>query len=347
MSEATMHNAEIQSVTLRPLYFLVPGTTSKFGSGGLWAELSIIKLAQQICEAHVVTYEQREPNVPFLDDLIESADPDQQIFVMSWGFHVPKLVRKLRGFHVVYRAHSAGYRFTLPPDIPILAVSRNTLGYWGQQSINGLLYYLPNIIGDEFRNHHLIRDIDVLVQTRKSSEYLLHQLVPALQPHCTVSVINRYVDDLAGLFNRTHVYLYDSAEYWGQYGVSEGFGLPPMEAMACGCQVFSSVNGALADYLDPGINCHKIAAYSTEFDVQRILAQVRAPATLSLPDSFFDVYRPAALLPRMQLIVAELNVFFDHRRSHAATIPSLTLARRLRLVLKRITTKLRTSKLLR
>ncbi|MGB3494187.1 MAG: glycosyltransferase [Elainellaceae cyanobacterium] len=333
-------NSPISHPAMRPLYFLVPGTSSKFGSGGLWAELSQVKLAQQICEAQVVTYEQREPDTLFLDDLLQSTDGDRQIFVMSWGFHVPKLVKKLRGFHAVYRAHSAGYRFTLPPDIPILAVSRNTLGYWGQRSSNSLLYYLPNAIGEEFHNQNLARDIDVLVQTRKSSGYLLHQLVPQLQSRCTVKVLDRYVDDLAGLFNRTQVYLYDSAEYWGQYGVSEGFGLPPMEAMACGCQVFSSVNGALADYLDPGVNCHKIAAHSTEFDMQRILAQVNAPHEASVPDSFFDPYRATALISRMRIILTEINTFFDHKRSHAANISALTPSRRTQLLLKRIRKKL-------
>ena len=30
------------------------------------------------------------------------------------------------------------------------------------------------------------------------------------------------------------VVLYDSADYWRGRGVSEGFGLPPLEALACG-----------------------------------------------------------------------------------------------------------------
>jgi hypothetical protein len=45
------------------------------------------------------------------------------------------------------------------------------------------------------------------------------------------------------------VVLYDSADYWRSVGVSEGFGLPPLEALACGCVVFSSLNHALADPL--------------------------------------------------------------------------------------------------
>jgi glycosyltransferase involved in cell wall biosynthesis len=124
------------------------------------------------------------------------------------------------------------------------------MGYWGEKAPNALIYYLPNQIGSEFLNLGLERDIDVLVQGRKSSKYLLNRLVPALRPHCRVKVLDSYVEDLVGLFNRSRVYLYDSAEYWAVNGLTEGFGLPPLEALACGCTVFSSVNSALADYLD-------------------------------------------------------------------------------------------------
>ena len=103
------------------------------------------------------------------------------------------------------------------------------------------------------------RPIDVLVQARKSSPYVLHQLVPALrQAGLVVEVQTGWVDDLVDLFNRSTVYLYDSAEYWRGRGVTEGFGLPPLEALACGCVVFSSLNHALADYGDPGHTVHQI-----------------------------------------------------------------------------------------
>ncbi|MEO1519747.1 MAG: glycosyltransferase [Cyanobacteria bacterium J06633_2] len=326
---------------MRKLYFLVPGTTRTFAGGGLWAELDIVKLAQQVCDADIATYLQRETDTAFLDDVLHAYAPDDCIFVMSWGFHVPMLVKRLRGWNTVYRAHSAGYRFSIPSDIPILAVSRNTLGYWGQRAMNGALYYLPNHISDDFQNHHQNRDIDVLVQTRKSSDYLLKQLVPALQPHCTVTVLDQFVDDLIGLFNRTKIYLYDSAEYWGQHGVSEGFGLPPMEAMACGCHVFSSINGALADYLDPGMNCHKIGIYSTTYDVQRILQVVTAPVQSTVSEEFFNDYRAESLIKRLQIIVPELNAFFDHQRSHPPTVPTLTRSRLLKLFIHRLRKKLK------
>ncbi|GAB4528626.1 MAG: hypothetical protein Tsb0014_10130 [Pleurocapsa sp.] len=308
---------------MRKLYFLLPGTTGKFGGGGLWAELKTCHLAQQICEAEVVTYRQKEASCLWLEDVLNRDNLSNYIFVIGWGFDVPKLIKGLKSRNIIYHAHSSNYGFTLPADIPIITVSRNTMGYWGQKSANGLIYYLPNQIGDEFRNLNQQRDIDVLVQTRKSSEYLRNKLIPALQSRCRLKVLDGYVEDLAGLFNRSQIYLYDSAEYWAVSGVTEGFGLPPLEALACGCQVFSSVNHGLADYLDPGFNCYKIAGYSLEYDLQRITAVLQAKDKSTLPESFFAPYRPENLRPRLQIILEEINQFFDWRSQHQNDIPSL------------------------
>jgi len=324
---------------MRSLYFLLPGTGKRFACGGLWAELKAFELAKQICPAEVVTYRQREKEALFLDDVLQQKDLSNVIFVMSWGFDVAKLAKRLRNHHAIYHAHSSGYGFTLPSSVPIITVSRNTLGYWGQVAPNSLIYYLPNQISDEFSVLDLNRDIDVLIHTRKSSEYLLKQLIPELQQCCKVEVINTYMDSLSTVFNRTKVYLYDSAEYWAQQGVSEGFGLQPMEAMACGCQVFSSVNGGLSDYLDPGFNCHKIAGYATEYDVQRILRAIAQPAS-PLPAQFFDEYRSSNILHRLDVILREVNEFFDHKQTHPATIAPLTRSRLVQLAIKRIATKI-------
>lgn len=325
---------------MRKLYFLVPGTGGKFACGGLWAELKTLNLAKQVCIADVVTYRQREKGTHFIDDLLKEKNLDNVIFIISWGFDVAKLATKLKPYNVVYHAHSAGYRFKLPASIPIVTVSRNTLGYWGQHSPNSLIYYLPNQISDEFRNLNLERDIDVLVQARKSSEYLIEELIPALQQRCNVVVVDSYVDDLAGLFNRAKVYLYDSAEYWGQQRVSEGFGLQPLEALACGCQVFSSVNGGLSDYLDPGFNCLKIAGYSKEYDIQRILKVLEAEAPL-IPEHFLEEYRAENITKRFKVILDDINDFFDHKKHHSPNIKSLTRRRRTQLLMQRILGKLR------
>jgi glycosyltransferase involved in cell wall biosynthesis len=321
---------------MRKLYFLVPGTGGKYACGGLWAELKTLDLARQICSAEVVTYCQREKEMLFLDDLLQEKNLDHVIFVISWGFDVAKLAARLKSYNVIYHAHSAGYGFAGNANMPIITVSRNTMGYWGQRSPSSLIYYLPNQISDEFQDLDRDRDIDVLVQARKSSEYLLQQLIPALRSRCNVFVVDSYVEDLATLFNRAKVYLYDSAEYWATQGVSEGFGLQPMEALASGCQVFSSVNGGLSDYLDPGFNCHKIAGFSTEYDVQRILQIIAAATPISLPTEFLAEYRTENILQRLSIILNELNHFFDYKQKYPSDIPRLTDMRIMQLQAQRI-----------
>lgn len=325
---------------MRKLYFLVPGCGGKFACGGLWAELKTLKLAQQFCSADVVTYRQREKATLFIDDLLKDK-LDDVIFVISWGFDVAFLATKLKQYNLIYHAHSAGYRFKLPASIPMITVSRNTMGYWGQHAPNSLIYYLPNQISDEFQNLNFERDIDVLVQVRKSSEYLIKELIPTLQTQCNVVVVDSYIEDIAGLFNRAKVYLYDSAEYWAQQGVSEGFGLQPMEAIACGCQVFSSVNGGLSDYLDPGFNCYKIAGYSKEFDVHRILKVLNNSMPNILPEQFFAEYRAENITKRFKVILDDINDFFDHKQHYQPNIKSLTRMRITQLIIQRIFGKLR------
>jgi glycosyltransferase involved in cell wall biosynthesis len=324
---------------MRKLYFLVPGTTGKFGGGGLWAELNTCKLAQQVCEAEVVTYRQRESEQAFLTDILSNCDRQSAIFIIGWGFDVPKIMPQLRGQNVIYHAHSSNYGFSLPPDVPIITVSRNTMGYWGEKAAHNLIYYLPNQISDEFCNRQSTRDIDILVQTRKSSEYLMQQLIPSLQATYRVEVIDGYVADLAGLFNRSKIYLYDSAEYWATNGVTEGFGLPPLEALACGCHVFSSVNHGLADYLDPGFNCQKIACYSLEYDLQRIKQTLQL--SNSDPGDWLAEYRSDRLISKLQVILTEINQFFDCQPQGKIKLKNLDSRRIRQLKNKQLWQKLR------
>ncbi len=160
-----------------------------------------------------------------------------------------------------------------------------------------------------------------------------------MQSGYRVEKINSYVEDLAGLFNRSKIYLYDSAEYWATSGVTEGFGLPPLEALACGCQVFSSVNHGLSDFIDPGFNCHKIAGYSLEYDLQRI-AKVLSLEPQELSPSFLAEYRSENLIARLEIILAEINSFFDYLPQSSSNIPSLDIKRINKLKIKRIISKI-------
>ena len=275
--------------------FLVPGTSNRFRCGGLSVELQTARLVAGLCATEVVTYRQRQLASPFLDDCLKAEKPDPSVlWIVSWGFDVPGLIRRLRGHRVAYHAHSSGYGFSLPPNVPVLAVSRNTLGYWGARAPRNSLHLLPNALDEAWlkrgaRGSTELRPIDVLVQARKCSPYVLNQLVPALRSSgLIVEVQTGWVEDLVDLFNHSTVYIYDSAEYWRSRGVSEGFGLPPLEALASGCVVFSSFNHALSDYANPGLTTHQIGCSSLVFDQQRIISAVNAPQQWSADPFVID-----------------------------------------------------------
>jgi hypothetical protein len=318
---------------LRSLRFLVPGTSGRYRCGGLLVEQQTARLLSELVASELVAYRQREPGLPFLADLLEaeplgSAAADQTLWIVSWGFDVPRQLRALRGRPVAYHAHSSGYGFRLPPGVPVLAVSRNTLGYWGQWASRNPLFLVPNALesgwierGD--RPHNLGaepapggRTIDVLVQRRKCSAYVLEQLVPALRARgLAVVVQDGWVDDLVDLFNSATVVIYDSADHWRCSGVSEGFGLPPLEALACGCVLFSSLNHALADSLDPGDTAHQIGAGTLAADVERIAAAVADPtAWLPSPrrlEALLDELSEPRLRQRWRLALEAINTHLD------------------------------------
>ena len=279
----------IEPAPLRHLRFLVPGITGRFRCGGLQVELQTAQLTAGLVPTELVTYRQREPGRPFLADLLRGEpSPGEALWIVSWGFDVPQLLRRLKGRPVAYHAHSSGYGFDLPPGVPVLAVSKNTLGYWGDRAPRNPLFLVPNALEPQWLQRGArqpdqvaagSRPIDVLVQERKSSAYVLDRLAPALRGRgLRVEVQRGWVEDLVELCNGSTVVLYDSADYWRGRGVSEGFGLPPLEALACGCVVFSSLNHALADSLDPSLLGHQIGCGTLEADLERIEAAVADPA---------------------------------------------------------------------
>jgi hypothetical protein len=317
----------------------VPGTSGRYRCGGLLVELQTARLVASLPErvVEVVTYRQREADHPFLAELVAAeAPPGRALWIVSWGFDVPTLLRRLRGRPVAYHAHSSGYGFALPPGVPVLAVSRDTLGYWGERASRNPLLLVPNALDARWQERGARpgngaaqsapgrRPIDVLVQERKCSAYVLERLVPALRERgLRVEVQSGWVDDLVDLFNSARVVLYDSADYWRGRGVSEGFGLPPLEALACGCVVFSSLNHALADTLDPGLLGHQLGCGSLQADLERIAAAVADPAAWRADagrlDRLLQESSEAALAERWQRALAAIEEHW--RRLHAGAAP--------------------------
>jgi hypothetical protein len=99
-----------------------------------------------------------------------------------------------------------------------------------------------------------------------------------------------------------------------------------LEAIACGCQVFSSVNHGLADFLDPGFNCQKIGAYSLDYDLQRIGTAIQQPRPVVDLEGHLGEYRRDRLIERFQVILTEINAFFDYQEQEpqpTAAVPGL------------------------
>ena len=96
--------------------------------------------------------------------------------------------------------------------------------------------------------------------------------------------------------------------------------------MACGCTVFSSLNDALSDYLDPSFNSHKLRVYSQEFDRSRILSAVKNWRNNSNLD-LIEKYRISTVKERFIHILSELNLFFDHQLSFPENISPLKIDR--------------------
>jgi hypothetical protein len=297
---------------MRPLIFLFPN--DRMDVGGNSAQARFLDACTRFTQASAAFYGDRIAGRPHLDDILAtqtSDDPEgKPIFVIHWGPDIALLLDRLKGRDVVYLAHSTGWGMALPPQVPVLCVSRHSMAYWGRHAPNSYIAHVPNIVEIDAGDALPVRDVDVLVQARKSSRYLLERLVPALRERCRVTLLDGWVDDLGAWFHRSKVYLYDSLEHWIDVGATEGFGLPPLEALGHGCVVFSSVNDALADYLDPGFNCRKLRVHSLAWDVEAVLRAVSDHAPRPQDAAWLTTYAPDGVSARLETLFTDLERFF-------------------------------------
>ncbi len=211
---------------------------------------------------------------------LEPPDP-KVLWVVSWGFDVPGLIQRLKGRRVR----------TTPTAAPTASTCRLVFRSWpsaatpgllGQQSSPQPLVLVPNALDQTWldRGDRAVsqrRPIDVLVQARKSSPYVLRYLVPALrQAGLEVEVQTGWVDDLVELFNRSTVYLYDSAEYWRtrrdrgfRFAAAGGIGL----RMRCVQQPQSRPGGLWRS----SHTVHQVGCGRLSFDLERIHGAVASP----------------------------------------------------------------------
>jgi len=308
---------------MRRMYVLVPGTKAWYWQGG---GLNVTRHFQasigNLVDAKLVTYDEREDDTPFLDDVLAFAQP-ADVFLITWGPHAQGLLDRLADRHTIYYAQSVGWRLAVPPSTPILCVSRFLMAHWQLHAPRSPIFLLPPVVDERCALGETPdkRDIDVLFIDRKASAYVKHRLAPALQSRCNVHVVSDFIDKAAliALYQRTKVYVYGSdpslpIEPLGPGPHPEGFGLQPLEALLCGCVVFSSLNGGLADYLEPQHNALKLGSYNLQHDVDRVLEAVAQPHkineqnTAALRASFSQ----AAFDERVRRILPAIDRFFSY-----------------------------------
>lgn len=110
------------------------------------------------------------------------------------------------------------------------------------------------VIGIVARKHPLKGFIDFISALKKIDRELYSKVLVVSHDNLDdfdlseVAVVSPHSDkEMASLFNQIDIFISTS---W-----SEGFGLPPLEAMACGCAVIVSHSGGVNEYARNGLNC--------------------------------------------------------------------------------------------
>jgi hypothetical protein len=291
------------------IYYLAPGLSESSFCGGLLAIQRMVDISNKIKPTHIVTYREKHKNVFFLDTLLNKASCRNCLFISSWGPDIRTLIKKLANYCHAYFAHSTGYEMILKKNIPILCISRFTMGKITEKYTNAPIMLQPNVIDAQFQNKNIARDIDILALKRKSSPYLLALLEKPSKTH-NVFILDKKIDDIAGLFNRSWIYLYGAIDFWAQHKLTEGFALQPLEALACGCHVFSTLHHALSDYLTPYQNCIPISG-DPILDIREIESVLHSQSTPN--NDIVKAFREPSVLYSLEKNYKIIEDYFELR----------------------------------
>ena len=258
-------------------WFLQPSMEDPFYTVGGWQIFNrACELAGRMRETELVTYRHREAGHRYLDDVPRS-ELNEGIVWVYWSAHVRELAERLAGCRrvVLYGMNEDyGKRFgqVTPPRWPIVALSRFIAAHYAVRDPWRLIHHLGPALHPNAANRRGPRDIDVLVHVRKTTSYLRNELIPALEGRLSVRVLREWVpqEEMLALLNRSRTYLYWVHKQIQGMWIYEGFGMQPLEAIACGATPVANAYGGLSDYLEAPYNSRKIGVHSLEYDVLQI-----------------------------------------------------------------------------
>lgn len=320
-------------------WFLTPSMHDPFYVCGGWQIFNrACALVNEHRETETVTYRHREEGYRYLDD-IPIEELSHGIIWVTWQSHVTELAERLDPYErvVLYAQNTDfGARFgqVTPPRWPVVCLSRYIASRYAIHEPWRLLSYLGPVLHPAALNRRGERDIDVLFHIRKCVPYLRDELVPALQETLEVKVLNEWMsqEEFFAYLNRSKTYLYWMHQQLD--GVFEGFGMQPLEAVACGATPVSNIYGGLSDYLEPPYNARKIGVHSLKYDLAQIQDAV-ARHEGSNPDEarIGEAYSEEAFYRRFFLIEEELLFYFNNlpeapRQEFAVCPPPPPLHRR-------------------
>lgn len=312
------------------LAVLLPSVTNaKVRGGGHLNSVRFANLLARHTDVELLSYEQREPGVPFLADEEARLVAEQRILVLTWGPDVNALLRRFHGrCPLVYYQRSIDWGIDLPPETPVICNS-TYLMLWSQEHWPGRpLFHLPPVLEPTCRNHGTPRDIDVLVLPRKQPAYVMAALVPRLRDRCRVHIQETFVsrEELYGLFNRAKVFLYAFAAMRAAHGpggwrLMEGIANQVLEAMVCGCTVVSDVRGGHADFVEPWLHGYQFQVHSPDWDARQVLRAVaehpQAGADVHA-ERLLQRYGEDAFRERAQALLAFLAEYTPYCAAHPA-----------------------------
>ena len=251
--------------------------------GGHLFTIGFANLLKEHAEVTLVSYNLKEEGVWYLPEVVSTLEKEQYIVIVTWGPHVNSLLKEYHGrFPMVYLQQSMDWGINLPIDVPVLCVSKYVMAMSQLQWPSNPQFYMPVVLPTECKNTSKQRDIDVLIVKRKLPEYIIQTLRKELESKCNVYFLDSFVtrDELYALFNRSKTYLYafdpqrtDHTD--SGWRMMEGGSLQALEAMVCGCTVFSDLRGGPVDFIQPWEHGYKLQTYSMQWDVYQILNAVK------------------------------------------------------------------------